>query len=284
MSIIPDKIEEIRLDCNPITKEELSDDKVGILDIKAKLNNNVNCNIEMQIVDKNNIEKRILFYWSKMYIGGIKKGEDYSVLERTIVILITDYNLKQLKEIPEYMTKWNLRSDKYPKKILTDAIEIYIIEANKAKEFSFKNNKTLDSWLKFINNPKEESQMENEEIKKAKKVLEEISQDRKEREMSELREKYIMDQKAVYKQGYEYGKEAGIKEIAKKRNVCVLISLHNLNLAYDLGDKFIFIKDGNIISEGKKDTFTEENIFKTFNKKCSIVSYEGNTYVKFIKE
>ena len=61
MSIIPDKIEEIKLDCNPITEKELSEDRVGILDIKAKLNNNVNCNIEMQIVDKNNIEKRILF-------------------------------------------------------------------------------------------------------------------------------------------------------------------------------------------------------------------------------
>ena len=45
---------------------------------------------------------------------------------------------------------------------MTDALEIYIIEANKAKEFSFKNNKTLDSWLKFINNPKEEYQMKNE--------------------------------------------------------------------------------------------------------------------------
>ena len=87
MSIIPDKIEEIKLDCNPITEKELSEDKVGILDIKAKLNNNVNCNIEMQIVDKHNIEKRILFYWSKMYMSGIKKGEDYAVLERTIVIL-----------------------------------------------------------------------------------------------------------------------------------------------------------------------------------------------------
>ena len=87
----------------------------------------------MQIVDKHNIEKRILYYWSKMYIGGIKKGEDYAVLERTIVILITDYNLKNLKEIPEYMTKWNLRSDKYLKKILTEVLEIYIIEANKAR-------------------------------------------------------------------------------------------------------------------------------------------------------
>lgn len=58
--------------------------------------------------------------------------------------------------------------------------------------------------------------MENEEIKKAKKVLEEISQDEKERRMSELRQKYIMDQKAVYSQGYEYGKEAGIEQGIKQ--------------------------------------------------------------------
>ena len=34
--------------------------------------------------------------------------------------------------------------------------------------------------------------------------------------MSELRQKYIMDQKAVYSQGYEYGKEAGIEQGIKQ--------------------------------------------------------------------
>ena len=42
------------------------DDKVGILDIKAKIDNHINCDIEMQIVDKKNIEKRILFYCGKV--------------------------------------------------------------------------------------------------------------------------------------------------------------------------------------------------------------------------
>ena len=42
------------------------DDKVGILDVKAKINGNINCDIEMQVVDQKNIEKRILFYCSKM--------------------------------------------------------------------------------------------------------------------------------------------------------------------------------------------------------------------------
>ena len=60
-SIIPDKIEKIELDCNPIMDKDLLDDKLGILDIKARLNDNVVCNVEMQICDKKNIEKRLLF-------------------------------------------------------------------------------------------------------------------------------------------------------------------------------------------------------------------------------
>ena len=39
--------------------------------------------------------------------------------------------------------------------------------------------------------------MENKEIKKAKEVLETISQDEKEIRLAELREKYRMDQHAV---------------------------------------------------------------------------------------
>ena len=45
-SIIPDKIDKIELDSNPITEKDLLDDKVGILYIKAKLNDgNFNCDI-----------------------------------------------------------------------------------------------------------------------------------------------------------------------------------------------------------------------------------------------
>lgn len=67
------------------------DDKVGILDIKAKIDNKINCDIEMQVVDRKNIEKRILFYWSKMYNISGKEGNDYDELEKGTVILIIDY-------------------------------------------------------------------------------------------------------------------------------------------------------------------------------------------------
>ena len=52
--------------------------------------------------------------------------------------------------------------------------------------------------------------MESEEIKEARKVLEEISQDEKERRLTELREKYRRDQHAIMKAGYNTGYNKGL--------------------------------------------------------------------------
>ena len=51
---------------------------------------------------------------------------------------------------------------------------------------------------------------------KAKEVLEEISQDKNERYLAELRDKYIRDQKAIEGAGYDKGVKAGTLDIAKK--------------------------------------------------------------------
>ena len=185
------------------------DDKVGILDIKAKIDNHINCDIEMQIVDKKNIEKRILFYCGKTYIQSIKSGDDYLKLEKSIAILISDYELPSLKKIKKYVSKWNLREENYGNIILTDDIEIYIIELPKFEKYI--NDSTLSDWVKFIINPKV-IDMKNEEVKKAKKVLDEISQNEEERRLAELREKYIMDQKAVEAAGYDKGLKCGIEQ------------------------------------------------------------------------
>ena len=226
-SIIPDKIEKIELDCNPIMDKDLLDDKLGILDIKARLNDNVVCNVEMQICDKKNIEKRLLFYWSKMYSQGIKQGQDYDELKRTIVILISDYNLEKLKKIPEYVTKWNIREEKYGKIILTDVLEIYIIELNKLKNGVVKDNQKLNSWLYFIKSSKvvvnkNMREEDIEEIKKAQKILEDISADEHEKWLAEMRLKYIRDKHAIedfgYDKGYKSGQSKGI-EIGKEQGI-----------------------------------------------------------------
>ena len=202
-SITKETITDIELDANPISEKDMFDDKVGVLDIKAKINGNINCDIEMQVVDRKNIEKRILFYWSKMYTSSIKQGIDYKELKKGIVVLIVDYNLEQLKNISKFMTKWNIQEEENPKIILTDDLEFYIIELEKVKKVE--QNSILKSWLEFIKNPKVVSNMENNEIKKAREELEKISQDEHERYLAELRQKYIMDQKAIQDFGYDKG-------------------------------------------------------------------------------
>ena len=111
------------------------DDKVGILDIKVKIDNHINCDVEMQVVDKKNIEKRILFYCSKMYVQSIKAGKDYMDLEKSIAILISNYELESLKEIRKYVSKWNLREEDYKNIVLTDDIEIVINLLTKVNTF-----------------------------------------------------------------------------------------------------------------------------------------------------
>lgn len=212
------------MDNNTILEKDLFDDKVGVLDIKAKIDNCINCDIEMQVVDKNDIERRIVFYWSRSYSRSIKAGKDYSELEKTIVILITDYELDSLKKIPKYQTKWQIREEQYHQIILTDVMELYIIELPKFIKYKENNRKQMNSWVKFIENPEVVKMDENEEVKKAQKELEKISGDEHERYLSELREKYILDQKATEDAGYYKGIKAVAKKLLQKKISIEIIS------------------------------------------------------------
>ena len=93
-----------------------------------------------------------------MYIQTISSGNDYESLKRCIVILITDYDIESLKELPDYITKWKIMEEKYAELELTNMLELYIISLNKAKNSTeTKKEDLLLNWLKFINNPKEET-------------------------------------------------------------------------------------------------------------------------------
>ncbi len=106
-----------------------------------------------------------------MYSSSIQSGKDYETLEKTIVILISDYELESLKKIPKYQTKWQIREEKYHQIILTDVMELYIIELPKFVKYRENSKEQVNLWLKFIENPEVVKMDENVEIKKAKKGL-----------------------------------------------------------------------------------------------------------------
>ena len=249
-TIVNQNINTIKMDETQITEQNIKDDKIGILDIRARLNNDIVCDVEMQVVKNDNMEKRIMFYWSKLYSQEIHKGEDYDVLHKTIVILIANFKLEKLKEIPKFHTKWQIREEEYRKIILTDTLEIHIIELPKLikqlngnkgdkKEKSIilnpenigdedmeenedrKNNneEKLMLWSLFLLNPdaiSDEDLQKNEDIRKAKEELEKIRQDKQAQRLAELRMKYVLDQNSIRNSGFREGMKKGIKEGIKE--------------------------------------------------------------------
>lgn len=70
-----------------------------------------------------------------------------------------------------------------------------------------------------------------------------------------------------------------VKSIAKKYNVHILSSLHDLNQAMNFGDKFFYLKDGIIKYSGGKETFTEAIINDVFDVNVRIIEYNNEKII-----
>ena len=190
-----------------------------MLDILAKIDDKEYCNIELQIAMQENIIERILYYWARIYVRSMKKGNDYKSLKRTIQVLITNFEVKSLESL-EYHTKWEIIEEKGRKKILTKDLEVHIIEMPKIYKLSKKEQKQeLIKWIYFFENPENkkgwgymQKEEEIEEIKEAREKLREISEDEKMQRIAELRQKAIWDERA----GKAYAINEAKRKISKK--------------------------------------------------------------------
>lgn len=169
--------------------------------------------------------KRTVFYMAKMLLNQLDKGEDYSLLNRTITINILNFDY--LKG-GNYIKCYGL-FEKETKNPLTDLLEIIFIELPrfsrlKKQENPIEPNKEynekLYKWLTFLSNPSgkenEEFMKSDGEIKEAMNVLHEISGDKETVMLAEMREKAIMDEQSRLKGAREEGREEGREEILKE--------------------------------------------------------------------
>lgn len=213
--IIGREINNIDLDANKMMLGNRKNAKTGRLDIRAKFNDGEDCNIELQVMPYEHMTKRMLEYWAIMYGNKMNSGEDYSVLKPTISILIADYKLEELKDVEEYHTVWNLREQKYFNKIITNDIELHILEIPKIKENELLKDE-LAQWLKFIENPGnkevEKFMNENKYLKQAKEELAYLSGEPGFQRLVEARAGFLKDQRTFEVCGHERGKKEGKKE------------------------------------------------------------------------
>ena len=69
------------------------------------------------------------------------------------------------------------------------------------------------------------------------------------------------------------------RKIVKEKNVSILISIHDLNLALQYGDYFYFLKDGYIKYHGGKEIFTKEIIKDIFDIEVNIVTIQNQKII-----
>lgn len=204
---------EIEIIENKELTKELIEDKTGRIDVRAKTTRGEQINIEVQLTNQSNMDKRTLFYWGKLYLEGIKQGEDYRNLSKVITINLLDFNFL---ETQSYHSSFHLWEDTEKEYMLTDLVEIHFIELPKFRNLKNKNYKdeALQRWLAFLEKDISreilEELMEMEPaIKMAEEKLDFLSSDPKMIELYKAREYSAHERANLISTGLERGKVEG---------------------------------------------------------------------------
>ena len=222
--ILKIKITKLDLDKSKDLVNDNKEDKNGRLDLRAVINDNIECDIELQLkVHAKEIE-RFVYYWSKMYASNLQIGNNYTKLRKTISIIILGENLSNIKEIKKAHTKWQIREEKYQNIVLTKDMELHIIELSKAlEEYKINPKDEVLQWMMFLENPEDmevqKIMEENKNIKEAKEELNEISADEALRRLAIDRIMIEADKKQFEYDAHEAGKKERYRETEGRNGI-----------------------------------------------------------------
>ena len=131
-----DQVSDVTL-LNPYNSKSFKKDKLSILDIKAKGASGKRFNIEIQISDEADYDKRALYYWAKLYTEQLKAAQGYSGLSKAIGIHIL--NFTSIPKAKEYHNIFHI-AEKNKGFTYFEDLELHTIELNK---FSSNANEEL---------------------------------------------------------------------------------------------------------------------------------------------
>ena len=224
-----DQVVDIEL-LNPYNAKNFSKDKLSILDIKARNKEGQLYNIEMQIANEKDYDKRALYYWGKLYTGQLKTSENYSKLQKAIGIHILNFSC--ISGTGKYHNRFVIKEKDdnvhYFKDLELHTIELEKFTENLSDELSdlmAKIKTSLDIWVSFLTKydllSKEgiPQNMRCEPIEKALNVLEVMNFSESERDAYEDHLKWLRIQANSLEkiredslaEGIEQGIEQGIE-------------------------------------------------------------------------
>ena len=211
------EITKIKIEQEVNLESLAQDEKGGRIDIQAELNNGIIVDIEMQLKDEKDIDKRTTYYAGKLLSKETKRGIEYKDIKQVIMINILNY---EMLGFDEYVSETVTVLDKHRDYEIIKGIKWYFIELPKFRKTNPDMNEKLNQWLAFIDDYDrgliEMAKKNNETIQKAKIEMDYLTGDEEVKRLAELREKWEMD----YNSAISYAKEEGLKqgkiEIVKK--------------------------------------------------------------------
>ena len=219
-SILDIEIKDITIQ-NPEIPKNMRDSKIGILDVRAEINGKEIIEVEMQVQNQYNIDKRSPIYITKIYSDQLKEGDSYVKVKKVAVINILNFNYYERNSYHS-VGRMKFEKSKENEKVdmgyileeqyVTDDLEMHFIELPKFRKKNPDISSKLDQWLWLICGEEEKIKMaknENEKIKEAKSELEKLEMSAEDRELYELRLKAIRDEINIRESGFIDGKTAG---------------------------------------------------------------------------
>ena len=245
-----DQVKDVTI-LNPYNLQTYISGKLSILDIKAKASNGHLINIEIQITDDSDYDKRALYYWSRLYSEQLGKSENYSTLSKAIGIHIL--NFTSIPEVTKYHNIFQI-TEKESKKHYFKDLELHTIElkkfADEAKDelsdFVQKIKTSIDLWSTFLLKndfiKKLPQKLVTTEVEDAMNALEIMHFTEEEKEFYEGQLKWFRIEISTIKkakddsflEGKIKGKAEGIKEGEEKGKIETAKNLLALGVSIDI--------------------------------------------------
>jgi predicted transposase/invertase (TIGR01784 family) len=129
---------------NPYNERETLDDKLTVVDVKARDAAQRMFQIEIQLLVFADLAPRILYTWADLFSQQLQRGGDYRTLQPVYAIWILDATL--LRDRPEYAHRYRLRDDRG--RALLDHGSIRLFELSKFNVETVQSD--AERWLKFL--------------------------------------------------------------------------------------------------------------------------------------
>src|ERR687885_2871077 len=190
-------IEDLEI-LNPYLAPKIRGIKDTYLDVKARITGNKTVIIEMQVLNVEGFEKRILYNAAKAYSLQLDQGEDYTLLNPVIALTITDFEM--FPNLDRVISRFVLKEKEFLVDYLIYDIELVFVELTKFSKGLEELETLTDKWIYFLKTARNlevvpEQMGEVQAIKKAFEVANRADLSREELEDLEHQEIYIQDQR-----------------------------------------------------------------------------------------